>query len=117
MGHIKQAINDRKIDESMMDIIALNLSQPYSNKTLTPFEEMYAITSPVNGIPMTDTATEELIKRKWLTDKKQKTELQNTIPSKKPLNTEDTHEQTKEENAKSKDWVEKINGHYSETLT
>ena len=30
---------------------------------------------------------------------------------------EDTHEQTKEENAKSRNWVETINGNYGETLT
>ena len=62
-------IADRKIEDCMKDISALNLSQPYSNKTLTPFEELYGISSPVNGIPMTEEAEKELVERKYVTDK------------------------------------------------
>ena len=110
VGRIKKAIADRKIEDSMMDIIALNLNQPYSNKTLTPFEELFAITSPVNGIPMTDKAEEELVKRDWLTNNLKKTELQNTIPLKKPLNKEDTHDQTNEETQSLKNGSKKLTG-------
>ena len=49
-------IGDRKIEDAMRDINALNLSQPYSNKTLTPYEELFGSISPVNGIPMTEEA-------------------------------------------------------------
>ena len=59
----------------MLDIVALNVSQPYNNKTLTPFEELFAISSPVNGIPMTDEATKELVERIYLSDKIQRAEL------------------------------------------
>ena len=40
VGRIKHVIGDRKIDDCKMDISALSLSQPYSNKTLTPFKEL-----------------------------------------------------------------------------
>ena len=61
-----------------MDIAALNMSQPYSNKTYTPFEEMYGLTSPVNGIPMTETAVKELVERKYMSDKIQRAEYRNS---------------------------------------
>ena len=101
----------------MMDIAALNVSQPYSNKTLTPFEELYGISSPVNGIPMTDEASRELVERKYLSDKIQRAELRNSNPTLKPFNKEDRHIQTKKDNELSNDWVEKINGSYGEPLT
>ena len=47
---IKHAIGNRKIEDCTMDIVALNMSQPYNNKTLTPFEELHGMTSPVNLI-------------------------------------------------------------------
>ena len=81
----------------MMDIIALNLSPPYDNKTLTPFEELHAFISPVNGIPMTDDAGKEMIERKWLSNKKQKMEMKNTTPTTKTSISEDGHNQTQEE--------------------
>merc|ERR1712074_149140 len=107
VGRIKHVIGDRKIEDSMMDIAALNVSQPYSNKTLTPFEELYGISSPVNGIPMTDEASRELVERKYLSDKIQRAELRNSNPTLKPFNNEDKHIQTKEDNDLSNDWVEK----------
>ena len=61
----------------MMSIIALNLTPPYDDKTLTPFEEMHAFVSPENGIPMTEDTEKELIERKWLSDKIQKMEMKN----------------------------------------
>ena len=33
---IKRAIGDRKIEDAMTDIIALNHGHPYNSKTLTP---------------------------------------------------------------------------------
>ena len=101
----------------MMDIAALNLSQPYSNKTLTPFEELYGIASPVNGIPMTDEARKELVERKYVSDKIQRAELRNSNPTLKPFSKEDRHVQTKADNDLSNDWVEKINGSYGAPLT
>ena len=110
VGRIKHVIGDRKIEDAKMDLIALNLSQPYSNKTLTPFEELFGLTSPVNGIPMTEEANKELIERKWLSNKKQRAEPRNSNPTMKPFSLEDRHTQTKEEYDLSHDWVEKING-------
>ena len=49
VGRIKHVVGDRKLDDCKMDIAALNLSQPYNNKTLTPYEELDGISSPVNG--------------------------------------------------------------------
>ena len=100
-----------------MDIAALNLSQPYNNKTLTPYEELYGISSPVNGIPMTDEAQKELVDRKYVTDKIQRSELRNSNPTLKPFNKVDKHAQTKADNELSTDWVEKINGSYGAPLT
>ena len=101
----------------MMDIVALSLSQPYSNKSLTAFEALHAFVSPVNGIPMTDDAEKELIERKCPSDKKQKMEMQNTKPTSKTSSSEDNHKQTQEERVLSKDWVKKIHGRHGETLT
>merc|ERR1712030_309336 len=117
VGRIKHVIGDRKIEDSMMDIAALNVSQPYTNKTLTPFEELYGISSPVNGIPMTDEASRELVERKYLSDKIQRAELPNSNPTLKPFNKEDRHIQTKQDNKLSSSLVEKINGSYGEPLT
>ena len=86
------------MEDCMMDISALNLSQPYSNKTLTPFEELYGIASPVNGIPMTDEARKELVERKYVSDKIQRAELRNSNPTLKPFSKEDRHVQTKADN-------------------
>ena len=117
VGRIKHVIGDQKIEEAMLDIVALNMSQPYSNKTLTPYEELFALTSPVNGIPMTKEANKELIDRKWLSNKKQREQLRNSNPTMKPFSREDRHAQTKKENDLSHNWVEKINGSYGEPLT
>lgn len=51
MGRIKRVLGRRKIEVAMRDINALNLSQPYDNRTHTPNEEMTLRKSPVNGIP------------------------------------------------------------------
>ena len=110
VGRIKHVIGNRKIEDCAMDIAALNMSQPYSNKTYTPFEEMYGLTSPVNGIPMTETAVKELVERKYMSDKIQRAEYRNSNPTLKPFSNEDRHQQTKEDNELSKGWVEKING-------
>ena len=75
----------------MMDIIALNLSQPYNNKSLTPFEALHTVTSPVNGIPITEHAEKELVERKWVTDKKNAKELSNSNPETKNSGSQDTH--------------------------
>ena len=117
VGRIKKAIGTKKFNKSMMDIIALNLSPPYNNKTLTPFEELHAFISPVNGIPMTDNTGKEMIERKWLSNKKQKMEMKNTTPTTKTPISEDGHNQTQEEREKSKDWVEKIHGRHDQPLT
>ena len=82
----------------MMDIGALNLSQPYSNKTLTPYEELYGITSPVNGIPMTDEARKELVERIYCSDKIHRAQLRNSNPTLKPFSPTDRHIQTKADN-------------------
>ena len=87
----------------MMDIGALNLSQPYNNKTLTPYEELYGIASPVNGISMTDEARKELVERKYVSDKIQRSELCNSNPTLKPFNKVDRHAQTKADNDLSND--------------
>ena len=68
-----------------MDIIALNMKQPYNNKTLTPFEELHGMTSPVNGIPMPESAIKELVERKYISDKIQRAEFRNSNPSLKPF--------------------------------
>ena len=114
---IKHAIGNRKMEDCTMDIIALNMSQPYNNKTLTPFEELHGLTSPVNGIPMKDSSIIELVERKYLSDKLQRAEVRNSNPTLKPFSKIDTHPQTRGENELSKDWVEKINGKYDENLT
>ena len=59
---IKKAIGERKISEAMEDIMALNHGQPYNNKRLTPFEALFGIVSPVNGIPMTDKSMRVLVR-------------------------------------------------------
>ena len=86
----------------MMDILALNLSQPYHNKSLTHFEPLHAVVSPVNGIPMTEDAMKELVERKWVTDKKNAKELSNSNPETKNSGSQDTHKQTQEERELSK---------------
>ena len=53
---IKWAIGDRKIDEAMTDINALNNGSPYDGKTLIPAEELSGLICPVPGIPMTKEA-------------------------------------------------------------
>ena len=96
----------------MKDISALNLSQPYNNKTLTPFEELYGIASPVNGIPMTEAADKELVERKYVSDKIQRAQLRNSNPTLKPFSSEDKHALIFSTN-----WVEKISGSYAAPLT
>ena len=86
---IKHAIGNRKMEDCTMDIVALNMSQPYNNKTLTPFEELHGMTSPVNGIPMKDSTLRELVERKYLTDKLQRAEVRNSNPTLEPFNNED----------------------------
>ena len=117
VGRIKHVIGDRKLEDCKMDIAALNLSQPYNNKTLTPYEELYGISSTVNGIPMTEAAHRELVDRKYVSEKIQRAELRNSNPTLKPYSKEDRHRQTKEENDLSSDWVEKVNGAYNAPLT
>ena len=60
---IKKAIGGRKIEDAMEDISALNHGQPYNNKTLTPYEALHGVISPLNGIPMPDTKETELVTR------------------------------------------------------
>merc|ERR1712030_91632 len=108
---------DKKIEDCKLAIEALNLSQPYSNKTLTPFEELYGVVSPVNGIPMTEEAEKDLVDIKYTTDKLQRSEVRNSNPTLKPFSKEDRHRPTKEENELSSDWVEKVNGSYNANLT
>ena len=117
VGRIKHVVGDRKMEDCKMDIGALNLSQPYSNKTLTPYEELYGISSPVNGIPMTDEARKELVERKYVSDKIQRAEYCSSNPTLKPFSKEDKQVQTKADNDLSNDWVEKINGSYGKPLT
>merc|ERR1712105_424075 len=117
VGRIKNVIGDKKIEDCKMEIEALNLSQPYSNKTLTPFEELYGSVSPVNGIPMTEEAEKDLIDMKYTTDKLQRSDVRNSNPTLKPFSKEDRHQPTKKENEMSSDWVEKVNGSYNANLT
>merc|ERR1712030_188500 len=91
VGRIKHVVGDKKLEDCKMEIAALNLSQPYSNKTLTPYEELYGIASPVNGIPMTEEAEKELVDRKYVSDKLQRSEIRNSNPTLKPFNKEDRH--------------------------
>ena len=100
-----------------MDIGALNLSQPYSNLTLTPFEELYGISSPVNGIPMRDEDRLELVKREYTSNKVQRSQYRNLNPTLEPFSNVDKHAQTKADNELSNDWVEKINNSYAKPLT
>ena len=72
VGRIKKAIGGISIAEEKADIVDLNHVQPYNNKTLTPFEAMYGLVSPVKGIPMTDQKETELVSREWTTEKKNK---------------------------------------------
>merc|ERR1712030_230266 len=104
VGRIKHVIGDRKIEDCMKDISALNLSQPYSNKTLTPFEELYGISSPADGIPMTEEAEKELVEHKYVTDKLQRAQVRNSNPTLKPFSNKDRHPPTEEENKLSSDW-------------
>ena len=92
------------------------MSQPYSNKTLTPFEELYGISSPVNGIPMTEEAEKELVERKYVSEKLQRAQVRNSNPTLKPFSNKDRHTPTKEENELSSDWVEKVSGSYAAPL-
>ena len=78
---------------------------------------MYGLTSPVNGIPMTDEAVKELVERKYMSNKIQRAEFRNSNPTLKPFSNVDRHHQTREDNNLTKDWVEKINGSYGEPLT
>ena len=59
----------------------------------------------------------ELIERKWLSDKKNEKEMQNSKPASKTPSSQDAHKQTQEERELSKDWVEKIHSRHGETLT
>jgi hypothetical protein len=117
VGRIKHVIGDRKIENCVMELAALNLSQPYSNKTLTPYEELYGTASPVNGIPMTEEAERDIVDRKYLVEKKTRSEVRNTNPTKKPFDNKDRHIPTKEENDLCHDWVEKVSGKYNAPLT
>ena len=60
VGRIKRVLGRRKIEDAMRDINALNLSQPYDGRLLTPNEEMTGRQSLFAGIP----ATEEKINSK-----------------------------------------------------
>ena len=60
---VKKAMGNRKIEDAMQDIIALNLSPPYNNQRLTPFEAMHGLVSPVNRIPMTESGEKEPVNR------------------------------------------------------
>ena len=79
----------------MRDISALNLSQPYNNKTLTTNEELHAFVLPVNGIPMTEKAKRELVSREFLTDKIQRAEHRYSNPAMNHFSPEDSRPQTK----------------------
>ena len=54
VGRIKRVLGKHKIEDTMRDINALNLSQPYDNKLMTPNEEMTGRPSSVAGIPQPD---------------------------------------------------------------
>jgi hypothetical protein len=72
---------------------------------------------PVYGIPMTEEQHRDLVDRKYLSDKKQRSEVRNTNPILKPHSKEDRHIPTEEENDLSNDLVEKVSGSYNATLT
>merc|ERR1712015_430012 len=74
VGRIKRAIGMKKIEDSIMDISALNMSSPYNNKTLSPIEELYGRVAPVNGIPRPHYLDKDLISRKVLSERKQRAE-------------------------------------------
>ena len=115
---IKNAIGDRKIEDSYDDILALNHGIPYKTGVLSPAEEMSGLISPVPGIPMTEKAEDILVDRKLQGDRLTRSEVRNTNPRLKALNPEDTHSPTREENNISKEWVEKVHQRdYNEELT
>lgn len=116
MGCIKKAIGGRTIAEAKANIVALNHSQPYNNKTLTPFEAMTGLVSPVNGIPMTEQGYTELISRDWITKKKNMKESPlSTYPGNRGTSSQDKY--TQEEREISKHWIEKIHDNPTKNLT
>ena len=87
----------------MRDINALNLSQPYNNKTFTPMEEMFGRASLVNGIPMTEEIHKDLVDNDLMADKIQKVEDRGSNPMFKGNNSSDRHQPNREENDISSD--------------
>ena len=113
VGRIKRAIGMKKIDDTVDEISALNMSSPYNNKTLAPVEELYGRVAPVNGIPRPDHLDKDLISRDVLSERKQRAEHTGSNPEARSFTPEDQHSPTQEENDLSADWVEKINGKVS----
>ena len=99
---IKRAIGQKNIEDSYDDILALNHGNPYNKGVLSPAEELAGMISPVPGIPMTEKAEELLVDQKILSEMKTRSEVRNTNPRRGPLNPEDTHAPTREENNISK---------------
>ena len=125
VGRIKRVLGRRKIEDAMRDINALNLSQPYNYRLLTPNEEMTHRISPVNGIPVTETVYNSLVTNDYAPTRIERSEYKGTNPTKgaqAPLSEPatpnqqapveetptitDEDEATKEENNLSKDWEE-----------
>ena len=117
MQRIKRAIGMKKIEDSILDISALNMSSPYNNKVLSPQEEMFGRISPVNGIQRPDYPDKELLDSEFISERLQRAEHTGSNPKARKFTPEDKHIPTKEENDLSKTWVEKINGNVTEDLT
>ena len=106
---IKKALGDKRIEDAIMDIDALNICPPYDGKRLSPFESMHGFVSPANGISMTETGLRELVSREWLTDKvNTKENPLPKLPEDKNNTKLDKHRLTEYERIISKEWMEKI---------
>ena len=102
---IKRAIGMKKIEDSILDISALNMSSPYNNKVLSPQEEMFGRISPVNGIQRPDYPDKELLDSEFISERLQRAEHTGSNPKARKFTPEDKHIPTKEENDLSKTWV------------
>ena len=104
---IKNAMGNKRIEDALPDICALNHGVSYCDNRLSAFEALYGIAFPVNGIPMTDKSEKELVSREFIGDKVNgKANTPPTNPDNNKTIGEDSHPQTHWDNLVSKTWVD-----------
>ena len=120
IGRVKTAMGSLTMKDAMDDILALNLV-PRRDESLSPFESMHSLASPVSGIPISPERLKFLTDQTWL--KKQEHNEAQIFDKKKPKCPDltvcfgqDEHKYTRQENLLDRKWVEKIKDKPTEKL-